>query len=188
MRRRTSASVAIEVSPSVSGVGTTSRSMNLTRPRSTDLGSSGCPPWFWWAGWISMTSHVTAGRVTDRIPQARRTGWPDTAHLAVNGTPPDFLALLATCQPAGVHRTSRSPRVCLSSAGLPGAAETLEGNMRPGSRPANGPGSSQLSRCPANTPARPALARLRGMDAPVTLPISHTEKTGAWHYSVCGRP
>jgi 3-oxoadipate enol-lactonase len=29
-----------------------------------------------------------------RIPQARRTGWPETAHLAVNGTPPDFLALL----------------------------------------------------------------------------------------------
>src|SRR5829696_1001296 len=30
----------------------------------------------------------------DRIPHTRRTGWPDTAHLAVNGTPPDFLALL----------------------------------------------------------------------------------------------
>src|SRR5215217_3515355 len=84
----------MEVSPGVSGVGTTSRSMNLTRPRSTDLRSSGFPPWFWWAGWISMTSHVTAGRVTDRIPQTRRTGWPDTAHLAVDGSPPDFLALL----------------------------------------------------------------------------------------------
>ena len=64
--------------------------MNLTRPPSTDLGSSGFPPWFWWAGWISMTSHVTAGRVTDRIPQTRRTGWPDTAHLAIYGTPPGW--------------------------------------------------------------------------------------------------
>ena len=34
-----------------------------------------------------------------------------------------------------MHRTSRSPRACLSSAGLPGAVVTLEGNMRPGSRP-----------------------------------------------------
>jgi hypothetical protein len=37
-----------------------------------------------------MTSHVTAGRVTDRIPQTRRTGWPDTAHLAIYGTPPGW--------------------------------------------------------------------------------------------------
>src|SRR4029450_12030090 len=45
-----------------------------------------------------------------------------------------------------LHRTSRSPRVCLSSAGLPGAVVTLEGNMRPGSRPA-ACGTTHLGAC-----------------------------------------
>jgi len=101
------------------------------------------------------------------------------AHCCQWNAPQTSSRCYATCQPAGVHRTSRSPRVCLSSAGLPGAAETLEGNMRPGSRPANGPGSSQLSRCPAKTPARPALARRRGTDAPVAICPSWTWRTRA---------
>jgi hypothetical protein len=189
VRRRTPASVAIEVSPSVSGVGTTSRSMNLTRPRSTDLGSSGCPPWFWWAGWISMTSHVTAGRVTDRIPQARRTGWPDTAHLAVNGTPPDFLALLRDLPARGSPPNQPWP------ARVPFQRRTAwsSGDFR-GQYAARKPtrewarfltAESLSSQDPG--PTRPGASQRNGCSRR-HLPILDTENTGAWHYSVCGRP
>jgi hypothetical protein len=85
--------------------------------------------------------------------------------------PPDFLALLRDLPAAGVHRTSRSPRVCLSSAGLPGAAETLEGNMRPRSRPACDPHDREWTWAAESEAARgaisgscPALGNTREVD------------------------
>src|SRR5215213_3926877 len=122
-----------------------------------------------------MTSHVTAGRVTDRIPQTRRTGRPDTVHLAVYGTPPDFLALLGD---EGLQRGPAGSEQELASEwridGLAAAARSMTwSRQRQWLRPAGG--SRPYTASETSWPLTVAARRVRFMVSPGrgSVPVGH---------------